>query len=67
MRNDEALTVDDVAEILQVGRNTVYALKDKGELGSYKVGRKLRFTYADVQAYIARSKAAPTAGLANDS
>ncbi len=64
MRNDEALTVDDVAEMLQVGRNTVYALKDKGELGSYKVGRKLRFTYADVQAYIARSKAAPTAGPA---
>ncbi len=56
MRNDEALTVDDVAEILQVGRNTVYALKDKGELKSYKVGRKLRFTYADVQSYISRAK-----------
>lgn len=56
MRNDEALTVGDVASILQVGRNTVYALKDKGELNSYKVGRKLRFTYADVQSYIARSK-----------
>lgn len=56
MRNDEALTVDDVAEILQVGRNTVYALKDKGELKSYKIGRKLRFTYADVQSYISRAK-----------
>lgn len=62
MRNDEALTVDEVAEILQVGRNTVYALKDRGELGSYKVGRKLRFTYADVQGYIARSKSAPATG-----
>ncbi|MEG2934679.1 MAG: helix-turn-helix transcriptional regulator [Gordonibacter sp.] len=58
MRNDEALTVDEVATILQVGRNTVYALKDKGEINSYKVGRKLRFTYADVQSYIARSKTA---------
>lgn len=56
MRNDEALTVDEVADILQVGRNTVYALKDRGELSSYKVGRKLRFTYADVQSYIVRSK-----------
>lgn len=56
MRNDEALTVDEVADILQVGRNTVYALKDKGVLNSYKVGRKLRFTYTDVQSYIARSK-----------
>ncbi len=56
MRNDEALTVDEVADILQVSRNTVYALKDKGELNFYNVGRKLRFTYADVQSYITRSK-----------
>ena len=56
MRNDEALSVDEVADILQVSRNTVYALKDKGLLNSYKVGRILRFTYNDVQAYIANSK-----------
>lgn len=56
MRNDEALTVDEVADILQVSRNTVYALKDKGELNFYNVGRKLRFTYADVQSYITRAK-----------
>jgi len=56
MRNDEALSVDEVADILQVSRNTVYALKDKGLLNSYKVGRILRFTYTDVQAYIANSK-----------
>ncbi|MDO5044335.1 MAG: helix-turn-helix transcriptional regulator [Coriobacteriia bacterium] len=56
MRNDDALTVDDVAEILQVSRNTVYALKKKGALNSYTVGRKLRFTYADVQDYISSKK-----------
>lgn len=56
MKNDEALTVDEVAEILQVSRNTVYALKNRGELASFKVGRKLRFSYTDVQAYIAKSK-----------
>lgn len=56
MRNGEALTVDEVAEILQVSRNTVYALKNRGELASFKVGRKLRFSYTDVQAYIAKSK-----------
>lgn len=56
MRNDEALTVDEVADILQVSRNTVYALKDKGEINFYNVGRKLRFTYADVQSYITRAK-----------
>ncbi|MFT8395404.1 substrate-binding domain-containing protein [Propionibacterium sp.] len=56
MRNDDGLSVDEVAEILQVSRNTVYALKNKGTLNSYTVGRKLRFTYADVQAYISSSK-----------
>ena len=56
MHADDALTVDDVAEILQVSRNTVYALKNKGAINSYTVGRKLRFTYADVQAYIASTK-----------
>lgn len=66
MRNDEALTVNEVADILQVGRNTVYSLKDKGELNSYNVGRKLRFTYTDVQNYIARSKNAKTPGSRNE-
>jgi len=60
-KSNEALTVDEVASLLQVSRNTVYALKDKGILNSYKVGRKLRFTYADVQAYIAGSKKVATA------
>jgi len=65
MRNDDALTVDEVADILQVSRNTVYALKDKGVLSSYKVGRKLRFTYTDIQAYIASSKKAAGKGEVN--
>lgn len=56
MRNDDGLSVDEVAGILQVSRNTVYSLKNKGSLNSYNVGRKLRFTYADVQAYISASK-----------
>lgn len=56
MRNDDGLNVDEVADILQVSRNTVYSLKNKGALNSYTVGRKLRFTYSDVQAYIASSK-----------
>lgn len=56
MRNDDGLNVDEVADILQVSRNTVYSLKNKGALNSYTVGRKLRFTYTDVQAYIASSK-----------
>lgn len=54
--NKEALTAEEVAEILQIGRNAVYNLAKTGELGSYRIGRKLRFTYADVQAYILASR-----------
>lgn len=55
-RNEDALTAPEVASILQVNRNTVYALAKSGELGSYHVGRKLRFTMRDVQAYIDSSR-----------
>lgn len=56
MARDEAMSVDEVAELLQVSRNTVYAMKNRGDLPSFKVGRKLRFSYADVQDFIERSK-----------
>lgn len=58
MRNDDALTAEDVAEILQVSRSSVYKLVKTDELASYYVGRKLRFTMADVENYIARSRQA---------
>lgn len=58
MRNNDALTAEDVAEILQVSRSSVYKLVKTDELASYYVGRKLRFTMADVENYIARSRKA---------
>lgn len=58
MKRNETLSVDEVAELLQVSRNTVYAMKNRGELPSFKVGRKLRFSYADIQGYIFRAKGA---------
>ena len=56
VREDEALQVEDVSAMLGIGRNTVYALAKSGELASYRVGRKLRFTRTDVQRYIDASK-----------
>lgn len=72
MNQDEALTAEEVARLLKVSRGTVYSLKDKGELPSFLVGRKLRFTRRAVQDYIERSqpgrespaKASPTAAFA---
>ena len=56
MNQDEALTAEEVAKLLKVSRGTVYSLKDKGELPSFLVGRKLRFTRRAVQDYIERSQ-----------
>lgn len=56
MDNTKALTVQDVADILKIAKNTVYELIKRGELNSYKVGRKVRFTLEDVEVYIKNSK-----------
>ena len=63
MRNDDALTADEVAGLLQVSRSSVYKLVKADELTSYHVGRKMRFTMGDVENYIARSKRAKTAAV----
>lgn len=57
MPNNDALTAEDVAELLHVSKSSVYKLVKMDELASYYVGRKLRFTMADVENYIARSRA----------
>ncbi len=54
--NKTALTAQDVADILKIAKNTVYEMIKRGEINSYKVGRKVRFTMADVEEYIAGSR-----------
>lgn len=61
MRNDDALTAQEVADILGVGKNKIYELAKTEQLRSYRIGRKIRFTYRDVQAYINGSKASARA------
>lgn len=62
MEERKALTVDDVAGMLHVSKSGIYALIKGGEIGFYKVGRKIRFTEAQVRDYIDRSgKAARSA------
>lgn len=58
MSDVDALTAEDVAAILQISRSSVYKLVKQDELASYYVGRKLRFTKADVENYIMRSRKA---------
>lgn len=56
MTQNKSLSTQDVADILHVSKSTVYDLIRRGEIHSYKVGRKVRFTQDDVDAYIARSR-----------
>lgn len=51
MFDGDALTAEEVAEMLRVSKNSAYRLAQSGELESYRVGRKLRFTLRDVEAY----------------
>ena len=56
MSQNKSLSTQEVAEILHVSKSTIYDLIKKGEIHSYKIGRKVRFTQDDVEAYIARSR-----------
>lgn len=52
MLDTNALTADDVASALRISKNSVYRLAKAGDIESYRVGRKLRFTERAVRAYI---------------
>ena len=56
MDERNALSTQEVADMLHVSKSTIYDLIKKGEICSYKVGRKVRFTEEDVKEYISHSK-----------
>ena len=56
MAQNKSRSTQEVADILHVSKSTIYDLIRKGEIHSYKIGRKVRFTQDDADAYIARSR-----------
>lgn len=56
MLEDTALTPQEVADILKIAKNTVYELIKRGELNGYKVGKKIRVDFKDIQDYRDRAK-----------
>ena len=56
MAQNKSLSTQEVADILHVSKSTIYDLIRRGEINSYKIGRKVRFTQDDVDSYIARSR-----------
>jgi len=61
MSKKNALSTQDAADMLGVSKSTIYNMIKKGEIASYKVGRKVRFTEDGVKDYISRSAASQIA------
>ncbi|MBQ3386512.1 MAG: helix-turn-helix transcriptional regulator [Eggerthellaceae bacterium] len=53
MSSTQFLNAEEVARYLNVGKNTVYELAKTGKLACYRLGRKMRFTVEDADAYLA--------------
>ncbi len=56
MNVNSALTPQEVADILKIAKNTVYELIKRGELNSYRVGKKVRVDSKDVEEYKNKTK-----------
>lgn len=56
MDSKEALTAPEVAELLNITKNTVYEIVKRGEIPAYKIGKKLRIDRQDVEDYINNQK-----------
>jgi excisionase family DNA binding protein len=53
------LTVEDAANVLQIGRTRVFGLIANGILASVKIGRSRRIRRRDLEAYVASLDVAP--------
>jgi excisionase family DNA binding protein len=60
----EFMTVAELADLLNVNRNTVYRLVDRGEIPCHHIGRAKRFSREDVNAFLARIREVKTGGNA---
>ena len=56
MEAKSGLTTQEVAEILNISKNTVYELIKRGELPSYRIGRKVRIDAIDIEEYKNKSR-----------
>ena len=50
--NNEILTVEEVADILYVGKNTVYSLLQSGDLRAFRIGKSWRIPRFCIDEYI---------------
>lgn len=60
MNTAEVLTVEQVAELLGLGRNTVYDAANRGEIPHRRIGRRLIFSRTAVLDWLAHKTPANT-------
>jgi putative molybdopterin biosynthesis protein len=53
----KAYTADEVAQIFQISKHTVYELIKRGELQAFKVGNKMRIEQAEIERFKENTKA----------
>ncbi len=53
----KAYTPDEVAQLFQISKHTVYELIKRGELQAFKVGNKMRIEHGEIERYKESSKA----------
>lgn len=63
MDGKTSLSTQEVADILNISKNTVYELIKRGELPSYRVGRKVRIDFQDIENYKNKSRKNNSVGL----
>lgn len=54
------LTPEEAAEVLRVGRTTIYALMKAGELHAVHIGRSCRLSRAELERYVDRLQRPPS-------
>ena len=50
MQTDSVLTVPEVADLLRMSRQTIYNMIRAGKIPHFRVGNKVRFSRADIEA-----------------
>ena len=53
-RYSDILTVDELCEVLKIGKNTAYALLKSGEIKSVKIGRVYKIPKKNVVKYLTK-------------
>jgi excisionase family DNA binding protein len=61
----DVLHVEEVAQLLRIGRNGAYELVRSGLLGSFRIGRRIGVPKTAVLAFLERRRTAEGAGLAD--